>query len=134
MLLAQGTVSQTIQSNGKMSVRQIYLSQYAMMPMNGYFFSVLIQKLCFSRVKILLIHFFLKQLQFYKQLQFLLLQAVILVTSLKCIIICFLFLNGLHVLSFCASQRISIFSNSILCHFMASETIFKKKKQVFFFK
>lgn len=37
MLSAQGTVSQTNQSNGKMSDELIYLSQQVMMPMKDHF-------------------------------------------------------------------------------------------------
>lgn len=56
MLLAQGTGSQTIQSNGKMSVELIYLSQRVMMPMKDNFLFVPIQTVSFSRMKISLIY------------------------------------------------------------------------------
>ena len=66
MLSAHGAVSQTIQSNGKMSVGLIYLSWRVMMPMKDHFLFVPVQTLCFSWVKIPLIHvLFLVRLCFF---------------------------------------------------------------------
>lgn len=56
MLSARGAVSQTIQSNGKMSVGLIYFSWRVMMPMKDHFLFVPVQTLCFSWVKISLMH------------------------------------------------------------------------------
>lgn len=56
--LAQGTASQTIQSNGKMSVELIHLSYHVMIPMNIHFLFVPQEKPSFSWVEISLIHFF----------------------------------------------------------------------------
>lgn len=57
MLLARGTGSQTLQSNGKMSVELIYLPRQVMMPMKDHFLFVPIQTVSFSWMKISLIYY-----------------------------------------------------------------------------